>query len=494
MREERVQVSGHSAADPAAVWAVAGDFCGLWHPVMAEIRAERDARGALIRAFTAKGEDTLYRERLTYRSDSDRVLVYTHLEGIAGVESYVARLAVSPDGNDGSRVEWSARLTAEGDRASAIAAGTKAIFEMGIEALARVDEDPAPTPPHRGEGLSSRLASQPLLDESVFVEGSARLALTVASNGTVTAPHPAAATLSPLKRGEGTCGTGSAPSPFSPPAGRRCRQADEGQFSFSDSATRTTNGPLILFLHGIGGGRTNWLPQLAASTPYAHAAALDLRGYGDSQLGPSQSTVEDYCADILRIMDALGANRLVLCGLSYGSWLATSFAMRHPEKLAGLVLSGGCTGMSEASLEEREAFRQSREVPLDQGKTLADFAPAVVNVLAGPDASEEVRRQLFDSMAAIPAATYRDALNCFTHPPERFDFSKLTMPVLMMTGEHDRLAPPAEIRGVANRIAQTAPNAYVRFEVIAGAGHVCNVERPGAYNAVLTEFLSEVTP
>ena len=67
------------------------------------------------------------------------------------------------------------------------------------------------------------------------------------------------------------------------------------------------------------------------------------------------------------------------------------------------------------------------------------------------------------------------------------------MPVLMMTGEHDRLAPPAEIRGVANRIAETAPHGYVRFEIIAGAGHVCNVERPEAYNAVLTEFLSEVT-
>jgi pimeloyl-ACP methyl ester carboxylesterase len=222
------------------------------------------------------------------------------------------------------------------------------------------------------------------------------------------------------------------------------------------------------------------------------AAALDLRGYGDSQLGASQSTVDDYCADILRVAESLGADRLILCGLSYGSWIATSFAMRHPEKLAGLVLSGGCTGMSEAGVEEREAFRQSREVPLDASKTPADFAPAVVNMLAGPDADADVRQELFDSMAAIPAATYRDALVCFTNPPERFDFSKLTMPVLMMTGEHDRLAPPSEIRGVANRIAELAPLASVRFEVIAGAGHVCNVEQPDAYNAVLGEFLSEV--
>ena len=61
MAEEQVQVIGHCAAEPAAVWAVAGNFCGAWHPAIAEIRAERDARGALIRAFTAKGEDTLYR-------------------------------------------------------------------------------------------------------------------------------------------------------------------------------------------------------------------------------------------------------------------------------------------------------------------------------------------------------------------------------------------------------------------------------------------------
>ena len=421
-------MTGHSAADPAAVWAVAGDFCGAWHPAIAEIRAGRDARGALIRAFTAKGEETLYRERLVYRSDSDRVLAYTHLEGISGCESYLARLSVSADGNGGSRIEWSARLTAEDERAEAIAAGTKAIFEMGIEVLERVEGRILQNVGIETEGGIPNL-------EAIFIAGIPCLALTA------TPPKP---------------------------------------------------GPLVLFLHGIGGGRSNWLPQLSAAAPVGRAASLDLRGYGDSALGPSQSTVEDYCADILRVADSLGATSLILCGLSYGSWIATSFAMRHPEKLAGLVLSGGCTGMSEAGVEERGAFRRSREVPLDQGRTPADFAPGVVNVLAGPDAGEDVRRELFASMAAIPAATYRDALNCFTHPTERFDFSRLTMPVLMMTGEFDRLAPPAEIRGVATRIAETAPRAYVRFEVIAGAGHVCNVERPDAYNAVLGEFLAEV--
>jgi len=429
MAEERVQASGHSAAKPAAVWAIVGDFCGLWHPAIADIRAERDARGALIRAFKAKGEETLYREQLTYRSDSDLMLVYTHLEGIAGVECYVARLQVLPDENGGSRIEWSARIAAEAGRATGIAQGTKAIFEMGIEALAKLAVDA------RDAAIVSAHPAADTRFATSFVEGDPRLGLTV---------------------------------------------------------TPPKDGPLVLFLHGIGGGRTNWLPQLAAVAPHLRAAALDLRGYGESGLGAAQSTIDDYCADILRVMASLGADGIVLCGLSYGSWIATSFAMRHPEKLAGLVLSGGCTGMSEAGVEEREAFRKSRQVPLDQGKVPADFAPAVVEVLAGPGAGDDVRQRLFASMAAIPAATYSDALNCFTRPPERFDFAKLTMPVLMMTGEHDRLAPPPEIRGVANRIVEAAPNASVRFEVIADAGHVCNVERPDAYNAVLNDFLSEL--
>lgn len=436
MAEQRVEVIGFSTADPSAVWAVAGDFCGAWHPAIDRMQAERDARGALIRAFTVKGEETLYREQLVYRSDSDWTLAYTHLQGITGAERYVARLAISARAEGGSTIVWSADIEAPAGRAEGIAAGTRMIFEAGLTALAEKAEReglPVQAVPAAESPAPGDVSPAPL--ETIFVEGGPRLALTV---------------------------------------------------------TPSEKGPLLLFLHGIGGGRSNWTPQLHVAAPYMRAAALDFRGYGDSALGSAQSTVEDYCADILRVAEALQADRLVLCGLSYGSWIATSFAMRHPERLAGLVLSGGCTGMSEAPAEEREAFRRSRQVPLDAGQTPADFAPAVVNVLAGPDADEDVRERLRASMAAIPAATYRDALNCFTHPPERFDFSRLTMPVLMMTGEHDRLAPPAEIRGVAGRIADSAPRASVRFEMVAGAGHVCNVERSDRYNAILAQFLSEL--
>lgn len=55
MPSQRVHVHRLLPADPAAVWAVARDFCGLWHPAMTSCRTERDHRGALIRAFTVQG-------------------------------------------------------------------------------------------------------------------------------------------------------------------------------------------------------------------------------------------------------------------------------------------------------------------------------------------------------------------------------------------------------------------------------------------------------
>ena len=434
MGRETVHVMARADVAPAALWPTARDFCGLWHPFLATIRQERGDKGAVIRRFTAHGEDTVYREQLTYLSDSDHTLAYTHLEGIRGATRYTARLTITPREAGGSVLTWTAEIEAPGPRASEIAKGTAPVFEAGIEAILARAGQPMADAPQTGQ-------TPPLPLTETVLDGTPSLALT----------H-----------------TG--------------RKGDT----------------LALFLHGIGGARQNWARQVQEAGHVMTACAMDLRGYGQSTLGFRQSTVDDYCDDILRVMQHFGAKKLVLVGLSYGSWIATSFAMRHPELLAGLVLSGGCTGMSEAGPEEREAFRVSREVPLNAGQVPADFAPAVVKVISGPDASDAVRAELLASMSAIPAATYRDALVCFTSPLERFDFSKLTTPVLLMTGEHDRLAPPSEIRAVAGRILDAAPQMQngrpdVRYETLAGVGHVCNVEGSAAYNAALIPFLARLS-
>ena len=256
--------------------------------------------------------------------------------------------------------------------------------------------------------------------------------------------------------------------------------------------TTVGDGELCLFLHGIGGNRANWSRQLLEVSSFCRAVSMDFRGYGDSKLGENQTTIEDYITDILAVMKHFRAEKINLVGLSYGSWIATSFAQTYPEKMSSLTVSGGCTGMSEAGEKVRTAFLKARLEPLDSGKTPADFAQNVVPLLKGPACSLEVENELLASMSAISAATYRDALTCFTSPPGPLDFTKFNFPVLLMTGEHDQLARPEEIKKVAERIAESqranSLQPDVQFEVLDNAGHLANLEQPEAYNAVLTCF------
>lgn len=445
---ETVQIEGTSRMAPDVIWSHVQDFARAWHPMVDWMELEAPTGGAVIRRFTVKEDTGYYREQLTYLSHSERTMAYTCLEGIKGAKTYNAKLTVAANGAGGSTINWQAEIEAEGSRASEIAEGTGFIFKAGIDVLKGLDKGHQieKTPDTDDQSIET------VLVDSQRVNSGPKLALSVAPQG--------------LSKAEEIC----------------------------------------ILLHGIGGNRTNWDNQLSALASLVPMVAMDLRGYGDSALGTGQSTVEDYCNEILAIMAKFKAGKVVICGLSYGAWIATSFALAYPNKVTGLVLCGGCTGMSEAATEERQAFLASREVPLSAGQTPADFAPQVVEAICGPNADDAVRRQLIESMAQISVSTYRDALNCFCNPAGQFDFSGLACPVLLMTGEHDKLAPPAEIEQVAKRmhkaISQKATShkaklenidgAFVQYEMIADAGHVCNLENPGQLNNHLRSFLSRI--
>ena len=431
MARAEVHVHDQCPVSADAVWDAVREFSAKWHPFVESIEGQRGANGQQIRRFKIRGEAAVFREELIYYSHSDRVMSYRHLEGIAGAKHYTATFSVVPL-ETGCRINWTAEIEADECRLQQIADGTRKVFEVGVESLRNAKPDGESSGPAGG------------------------------------VKHPGSTSAKKFRMADVPVTACQVP-----PKPLNCRQ-------------------LCLFLHGIGGNRHNWHVQVAVAGELMRASAMNLRGYGGGALGGAPSTVDDYCDDVLHMMTKCGADRLVLCGLSYGAWIATSFAMRHPEKLAGLVLAGGCTGMSEASPEERERFRLSREVPLNAGKMPKDFALDVVDAIVSPNASQEVRRELFGSMAAIPTATYRDALQCFTQPKERFDFSKMNMPVLFVTGEHDTLASPNEIRGVAERVRAEAHSPNVRFEIVPGAGHVCNLENPAAFNNLLKSFLSEL--
>ncbi|HLI13967.1 MAG TPA: alpha/beta fold hydrolase [Alphaproteobacteria bacterium] len=243
-------------------------------------------------------------------------------------------------------------------------------------------------------------------------------------------------------------------------------------------------GPALVFLHGIGGNRTNWHDQLPAFADRFHAVAWDARGYGDSDDYDGPLDFADFSADLLRLLDHLGAARAHLCGLSMGGRIAQDFHDRHPDRVATLVLCDTFAGF-EASFtpEKRAAFVEMRTRSLIEGGAPRDMAPAVARLLMGPQSPAHVYRRLVDSMSALHTESYIKTVMATTMYDKTAALSRIAVPTLLVYGGDDRLTPVKIGRDMAAKI----PGA--RLVVIEGSGHLVNIEQPDIFNATVRDFL-----
>ena len=115
-------------------------------------------------------------------------------------------------------------------------------------------------------------------------------------------------------------------------------------------------GPLVIFLHGIGGNRTNWHDQIPAFSDRFHAVSWDARGYGESDDYDGPLDFGDFAVDLIRVLDRFDAPRAHLVGLSMGGVIALDFAARYPDRLATLTLCDTMPGFGHLTEAQRREF------------------------------------------------------------------------------------------------------------------------------------------
>ena len=247
---------------------------------------------------------------------------------------------------------------------------------------------------------------------------------------------------------------------------------------------RQGEGPLVIFMHGVGGNRTNWHDQLPTVAEAGYTAmSWDARGYGlsDDYEGPLFYT--DYAHDLARVLDHYGAETAHVVGLSMGGRIAQEFYQLYPERVGTLVLCDTSSSDIEQSPEARARFVELRVKPLLEGKTPAEMAPPVAETLIGPRSSKESFQRLVDSMAALHKESYIKTITASGEQPATLDIGTIAVPTLLVFGEDDRLTPPSHGELMLGRI----PNA--ELVVVETAGHLVNIEQPGPFNSALLEFL-----
>jgi pimeloyl-ACP methyl ester carboxylesterase len=247
----------------------------------------------------------------------------------------------------------------------------------------------------------------------------------------------------------------------------------------------TGSGPLVVFLHGIGGNRSNWHGQLDSFGDRFCAVTWDARGYGDSADSPQTLKFSDFADDLLRLLDHFKAERAHLVGLSMGGMIVQDFYGRYAERVATLSLVDTSAGFGGVPEDVRRDFLARRLEPLEKGLTPADIAPGVVEVLVGKEASAAVRTQMRASMAALRIEPYKQALHAIVTTDFRAVLPKITVPTLVVVGEEDIVTPPSASEFLAKNIAGAS------LVKIPGAGHLSNLEKPEAFNAALGAFLDQ---
>lgn len=253
----------------------------------------------------------------------------------------------------------------------------------------------------------------------------------------------------------------------------------------------------IVLLHGFGASTFSWrlvAPALAARLP---VVAFDRPGFGLTERplrwkGPDPYSPVAQADLTVRLMDHLGIRRAVLIGHSAGGTIAVLTADRHPERVAGLVLEAPAVfaGGPPGAL-----------TPLFRTPQFARIGPLLSRRLAGR-AGEEFLRRAWHDPARITTETVRGyrrplrakdwdrALWLLTVAERPRDIparlARLSCPMLFITGDDDRIVPPAD----TERAAALAQNA--RVVTIPASGHIPHEERPDVFVRSVLPFIEAI--
>jgi 3-oxoadipate enol-lactonase len=245
-------------------------------------------------------------------------------------------------------------------------------------------------------------------------------------------------------------------------------------------------GNPVVFLHGLGGSREAWGPQLRGLSDQFRCIAWDMPGYGDS--APLIPLTYRAIADrLVGLLDELQIERADLVGLSFGGMHALHTAIHHPDRVGRLVLAdtSPAFGMDGTTVAE---WTSARLAPIEAGATPADLAGPVIDAITAVTLSGQVRTETLAAFARIPTEGFTAAVRCLPTNDVRDQLAVISHPALVVVGELDTETPPA----YAKTLADGLPNS--ELHVLPGVGHLSPAEAPDAFNELVASFLSTDQP
>jgi len=250
--------------------------------------------------------------------------------------------------------------------------------------------------------------------------------------------------------------------------------------------TGKADAPAVLLLHGVGANSMHWRYQLAGLSDAFRVVAWNAPGYilsdGFKTEWPGCKDYADALADFLGV---LKLDRVNLVGNSFGSRVAQCFAIHYPQRVSRLAMTGTGIGPRGITEEAKQKIVATREAQVAKGGY--GFG-ARVDALLAKNASAQTKALVADVLRATNPRGFMHGVKLGMadgYDPETVA-AKVTAPVLMISGNEDRVNP---IDRNAAVLAKAMPKA--KHEILEGVGHLPEVEAPEKVNALLRAFFTE---
>jgi pimeloyl-ACP methyl ester carboxylesterase len=265
--------------------------------------------------------------------------------------------------------------------------------------------------------------------------------------------------------------------------GRRINYVDLGQGEM----------PPAVLIHGLGGNWQNWLENIRRLAQERRVLALDLPGFGESEMPREKISISGYGEIVVEFARAVGIDRPAdVVGNSMGGFIAAEIGINDPDFVRRIVLCSAA-GISITNLKRRPVLTTARIMAAATNVVVAGSEAiakrpglrhaAMAYVFRHPSRiSADLAYQV---MTGTGKPAFIDGLDALTDYDFRDRLADVQVPVLLVWGEDDNLVPV----GDADEFERLIPNA--RKVIFDDTGHVPMLERPESFNDVVVEFLAE---
>lgn len=242
------------------------------------------------------------------------------------------------------------------------------------------------------------------------------------------------------------------------------------------------NIPLI-FIHGFPFDKSMWRDQVEFAKSFTRVIAYDIRGFGKSQPGSQDFSINLFADDLIDFMDILEIPKAIICGLSMGGYVAMNAMYRYKERFAAMILAD--TQCIADSTEAKE--KRYRTIELIESKGLSVFAESFVkNIFC--DETLQVKKEVVLGIQNVILTTLPFTVTATLKAlAQRWEtcsaLSEITVPVLIICGIEDKVTPYEQSDKMHSAIKGSTLKSILK------AGHLSNVEQPQEFNNYLKVFL-----